>query len=170
MNEGDDRQQGDMKNLLMTSTLCSCYPVQNMVIDQTKYLPDNANLCGVNQGEGVRKPACQSNDLDKTQPPWELSCGQNDRKMINNLILALLSLDQATAKCLDLAKAKPEARARLVGPIPNRVLHPGLMLQGKDRHPMSQPRHKQLEQPNSVRETLFSQSGRGDQNFKQDTS
>ena len=41
---------------------------------------------------------------------------------------------------------------------------------GKDRHPMSQPRHKQLEQPNSVRETLFLQSGRGDQNFKQDTS
>ena len=69
---------GDMKNLLMTSTLCSCYLVQNMVIDQTEYLPDNANLCGVNQREGVRKPACQSNDLDKTQPPWELSCGQNN--------------------------------------------------------------------------------------------
>ena len=177
LNEGDNRQQeqerranGDMKNLIMTSTLCSCYLMQNMVIDQTKYLLDNANLCGVNQGEGARKPACQSNDPDKTQPPWELSCGQNNRKMINNLIPALLSLDQATAKCLNLAKAKPEVRTRLLGPIPNRVSTSWSDAAGKYRHPMSQPRHKQLEQPSSVRETLLSQSGRGDQNFRQDTS
>ena len=35
---------------------------------------------------------------------------------------------------------------------------------------MSQPRHKQLEQTSSVRETLLSQNERGDQNFEQDTS
>ena len=81
--------------------------------------------------------------------------------MINNLIPALLSLDQATVKCLDLAEAKPEVRARLLS---------WSDAAGKHRHPMSRPRHKQLEQPNSLRETLFSQSGRGDQNFKQDTS
>ena len=36
--ERPDASLGGMKNLLITSTLRSCYPVQNMVIDQTQYM------------------------------------------------------------------------------------------------------------------------------------
>ena len=122
--EQHEASLGGMKNLLMTSTLCSCYVVQNVVIDQMQYLPHNANLCGVNQGEGVaQRPAYQNNGLNTTQPPWELNGGQNNQKMPNNL----------PASSSEPGRGQSQAR----GPSHSHA------------RGMSQPRHKLLKGPHT---------------------